>query len=424
MVNFNNGNVNWNNRNNSARLRLCRLSAASECQGVTLKELRGAYRRARRNKKPSYDQVRFGTRRIEHLIRLRKEINAGTWSPSRCTLSVAIRPKARQIHAPAFRDRVVHHLLIPQLTKVYEPIFIHDSFSNRKGKGTNAAVNRLRQFVRQVHSGQGGGWSLKLDIKNFFNTIWRRKLWEQLKGQMGRSGVPEVTQRAVHALIRRPPLAAGVHYAASAAEQAMVPAHKRLENAAPGRGITIGNLSSQFFANVYLNELDQFVKHVLKAKRYVRYVDDFVIIHQDRAQLQAWKVQIEQFLRDRLRLELKDEGELKPLTLGIDFLGYVVKPTHTTVRRRVVSHAREKLSLWERQHVGSGFARATPEQYRHLNSIWASYGRGHFSHANSHRLIQDFHRRYPWLQPLTGVKRHFHSRLEGRHVKVKLRGGA
>jgi RNA-directed DNA polymerase len=195
----------------------------------------------------------------------------------------------------------------------------------------------------------------------------------------------------------------GIHYRVSRAERDVVPPHKRLANAAPGCGLPIGNLSSQFFANVYLNELDQFVKHTLKAKRYVRYVDDFVLIHHDRAQLAAWLPQIEQFLQDRLRLKLKADIRLKPLTAGLDFLGYWIYPTHTLVRPRVIHHAREKLDAWQQRHVrrtANGWRiNADAQQQDRLRSVWASY-QGHFRHADSLRLQQAFYRRYGWLMQL------------------------
>jgi len=156
-----------------------------------------------------------------------------------------------------------------------------------------------------------------------------------------------------------------------------VPAHKRLENAEPGCGLPIGNLSSQFFANVYLDRLDQFVKHELRAPRYLRYVDDFVLLHRDRAQLEEWCRRIETFLRAELRLELKADIRLRPLSAGIDFLGYVVYPTHTRVRRRVVRHAMAALS---------GRTRSRDDRDRRA-SVLASY-LGHFAHANAHRLSE------------------------------------
>jgi RNA-directed DNA polymerase len=202
-------------------------------------------------------------------------------------------------------------------------------------------------------------------------------------------------------------------------EVAPLPAHKRLENAPPGCGIPIGNLSSQFFANVYLNDLDQFVKHVLKVRRYVRYVDDFVLIGDSREQLAMWRDQIEAFLSERLRLEFKPGHAITPLSQGVDFLGYVVFPTHVRVRPRVVAHARSKLNAWQRRHVSAEGLHITPEDYQQITSIDASY-QGHFRHANSHRLQRDLVRRFPWLLA-TRVRRRFDRRLDGRTVFVPSR---
>ena len=182
-----------------------------------------------------------------------------------------------------------------------------------------------------------------------------------------------------------------------------MPPHKQLKNAAKGCGLPIGNLSSQFFANVYLNELDQFVKHSLKAKRYVRYVDDFVLVHHNRAQLQAWLVQIEQFLAQRLQLRLKDDIKLQPLSAGIDFLGYWIYPTHKLVRPRVIHHAKQKLSAWQSAYVRRAaqgwLINASEEEQNSIRSVWASY-KGHFSHANTAKLEVFFYKTYPWLQQI------------------------
>jgi RNA-directed DNA polymerase len=387
-------------------------------EAVPLRDLYIAWREARRAKKPSHNQLAFESFWLDHLIELQDQLNAGTWRPRPPTCFVAKQPKAREIHAPDFADRVVHHWLVPQLEAIYEPAFIFDSFSNRVGKGTHAAVDRLQRFVREVHSGQGGaGWYLQLDVYNFFNSIHRPTLYRLLKDRITRHGLALPARRAAHALLRHSPLHAGVHYTCTEAERARIPPHKRLANAAPGCGIAIGNLSSQFFANVYLNELDQFVKHVLKAPRYIRYVDDFVLIHESREQLFTWQHQIEQFLQDRLRLRLKDERHLKPLASGIDFLGYIVKPTHRIVRRRVVHHAQEKLRAWARGRVHRRYLRATPAQYRELQSIWTSYS-GHFSHAASAQLHARFHREFPWLR-CAMARRRFDVRWEGRQLSVR-----
>ncbi len=394
-VNFNNGNANWNHQDNNGFVRAVR---ASECQSaVAFRDLHAAWREARRGKKPSANQLAFDTRWLDGLIELEERLNAGAWHPSPPTCFVAQRPKAREIHAPDFGDRIVHHWLVPQLDRVYEPTFIYDSFSNRRGKGTHAAVGRLRGFIREVHSGQRGGWYLQLDIHNFFNSIHRPTLYAMLRRRMRAHGLPLTVQRAVHALLRHSPLHRGAHYACTPAERAKVPAHKQLGNAAPGCGIAIGNLSSQFFANVYLDALDQFVKHELKARRYLRYVDDFVLVHESREQLQAWHAAIAVFLERRLRLTLKDDVRLRPLAAGVDFLGYVIFPTHTLVRRRVVAHAVEKLEDWQRRYVRGRRVLPIPVKLRELQSVWASY-LGHFSHANSWRLRRRLGERFSWLR--------------------------
>lgn len=388
-VNLNNGNSNWNNHNNDNHARAVR---AGECHAaVPFAALYSAWREARRGKKPSSDQLAFDCRWLDGLFELQERLSACTWTPSPPTCFIQLTPKAREIHAPAFADRVVHHWLVPQLEKLYEPSFIYDSYSNRIGKGTHAAVRRLQAFVRQVASGQGGGYYLQLDVANFFNSIHRTTLWQMLKRRMDRAGLPDQVQRATHALLNHSIERTGVRWACTEIERAAVPAHKRLENAAPGCGLAIGNLSSQFFANVYLDRLDQFVKHELKAPRYIRYVDDFVLVHRDREQLEAWRAAIAAFLEHELRLQLKADQKLLPLASGIDFLGYVVRPTHTVVRRRVVAHCVAKLATLGR----------TPGSVDMIRATWASY-EGHFSHARSFRLRRRIHQRFPWLaQALT-----------------------
>ncbi len=414
IVNFNNGNSNWNNQDNEGFVRAVR---PGECQpSVELRDLHAAWRAARRGKKPSANQLEFDTRWLDGLLDLQERLRAGTWSPAPSTCFIAKEPKAREIYAPDFSDRVVHHWLVPQLEAIYEPTFIHDVYSNRIGKGTHAAVERLKAFVRQVESGQGGGWYLQLDVRNFFNSIHRPTLYALLKERMRKHAISVPVQRATHALLRRSAAGPDVRYRCTPAERAAVPDYKRLENAPPGCGIAIGNLSSQFFANVYLNELDQFVKHHLKAQRYLRYADDFVLVHKNRDQLIEWQAEIERFLADRLRLTLKPGSKLLPLRTGIDFLGYVVYPYHTVARRRVIGHARARLDAWARCHVRRTAIVATPVQLRELRSICASYA-GHFSHANSFRLRKRIRALYPWLRAALR-QRKFACHLERTPLRV------
>lgn len=241
-------------------------------------------------------------------------------------------------------DRVVHHLLVPRLEALFEPVFIFDSYSNRKGKGTHGAVERLQTFMRQVtKNGKRPAHFLQLDIRNFFNSIDRKRLFGMLSERLekiqksgtqtnvggalapkdvacdatlsdvgtfsGASPLLRGSRNCVGGGLppKAPPITANdvpflrwlcrVILTGNSGETAVqrgapalferIPPHKRLKNAPPGKGLPIGNLTSQFFANVYLDRLDQFVKHTLKCRHYLRYVDDFILLHESAEQLAA-----------------------------------------------------------------------------------------------------------------------------------------
>ena len=391
-------------------------------EDISYREMYDAWRDARRGKRPSCGQMAFDANWAVGLLRLQDQINAGTWKPRPSSCFVSKRPKTREIHAPNYADRIVHHLLTKRLEQVYEPRFIHDSYANRCGKGSHAAVRRVQQFVRQVASGQGGGWYLQIDIHNCFYSIPRERAWRMMKPVLIRAGVPLWVLHTTHALLRSPPLQAGVTMRGTPADHAMVPPHKRLANAPKGCGLPIGNLFSQFVANVLMDALDQYAKHVLGAQRYVRYVDDMLLIDQDRARLESHLAAIEQFLGKELGLSLKADIRLRRLEDGIDFLGYVVRPTHTLVRPRVVAHAREAMAQWEGSHVRGDIITATPADLRAIQATAASYA-GHLRHANSYRLQAALRRRFPWLGAATR-RRRFHRREEGRRQRIRVRSSA
>jgi Reverse transcriptase (RNA-dependent DNA polymerase) len=436
-----------------------------------------AWLKARRGKKPSANQLAFEGKWLDNLQNLRTALRAGVWQPARTVSFVVSHPKTREIHAPAFQDRVVHHLLVQRLEKLYEPIFIHDSYANRAGKGSHDAVARLQAFMRQrenmppfmpplmpqipdaadivgmtdfsanapmrkapncssepiafglslskssttLRQAQGervnglfrinkdakdakdakGAWFLQLDIHNFFNSIHRPTLYAMLVRRLDlaqRSGQVQAKHALAlrslcHKLLAKP---AAEHVRSLQAALA-VPAHKRLSNAAKGCGVPVGNLTSQFFANVYLNALDQFVKHTLKVRHYVRYVDDFVLLASSREELLAYKASIEAFLQTQLRLTLKTAAVLQPCSYGADFLGYRVFAHHAWVRPRVVRHCHSKLVLWQQRHAKYAAAGSlSPQQFAKLQAVVGSYW-GHFGHANSLRLKQGLFLRHPWL---------------------------
>lgn len=387
---------------------------------VSFRDLYAAYVACRRGKRQARNTLAYETRLLDRLIETRDALNAGVWRPSRTVAFVVDQPKPREIHAADFGDRVVHHWLVPRLEAWFEPGFIHDSYSNRQDKGTHAAVARLQDFLQKsTRSGKVRAFILQLDIANFFNSIdrpillniLRRKAEQVWAAQKRRRAAESPAQLAEsHATINFCLRLARVlleHDARDAVEKgpaasfARVPPHKRLKNAPTGKGLPIGNLTSQFLANVYLDRLDQFVKHTLKCRFYLRYVDDFILVDTQPAQLIAWREQIVGFLAEQLKLRLKAESLPQPAGAGADFLGYLVRRSYLLPRRRVVRQAAARLSaarraMWTRQTGGYALT-LPPSAHRSLQATLASY-LGHFRHAAAHRLVRALWQRNGWLQ--------------------------
>lgn len=366
-----------------------------------------AWRQCRRGKRGTRKAQRYEMGLLDHLVDTAQRLENSTWRPSRACRFVVRHPKPREILAAAFDDRVVHHLLVPWFERLYEPVFIHDSFANRRGKGSHAAVARLQHFLRA--GGPARRHYLQLDIRNFSNSINRRILFGLLRSRVERDlrrpgndarHVPrEQAERILWLtrVMRTGNPAQHAHLQCRAADMACVPPHRKLANAPAETGLPIGNLTSQFFANVYLNELDQFVKHALKATAYVRYVDDLVLVHDRPEQLVEWRGRIEVFLRERLRLELRDSGRLAPVGNGVDFLGYIVRPDYRLVRRRVVGQLRARLQAHRRTlQCAEGLWHLRPEAVAALQATLASY-LVHCRHAQSAGLIRSLFAQHPWL---------------------------
>ncbi len=390
---------------------MCVSCAAESDQGVfSFAALYRGYRQCRRRKRGTANAQRYEQGLLDHLVDTTAALQDRTYAPSRSLCFVARQPKAREIHAADFSDRVVHHVLVPRLEALFEPVLIHDLYSNRQGKGTHAAVERLGAFMRAVSdNGQRPGWFLQLDVRNFFNRIDQAILFGLINRRLAKAVRADVIDSGeawdlswLTRVILKQDFKTQTVYRCSPAELGRVPEYKRLTAAPPGKGLPIGNLTSQFFANVYLNELDQFVKHRLKCRHYLRYVDDFVLLHADPAQLRAWEQAIGSFLAERLQLELKGEGILRPVTDGADFLGYIVRPHYRLVRRRVVGNLRTKLAAFAATYVTQTSIRLPAVGRDQLRAQLASY-LGHFAQANAHRLVQSLFVRHGWLGLLFGL---------------------
>ena len=361
------------------------------------------YLKCRRNKRNTANALRFEVRQEENLLDLKAVLESRTYTPSRSVCFVTQRPKLREIFAADFRDRVVHHVLVDFLERIWEPIFIHDSYACRQGKGVHAGVQRLQTFIRQATAnGTRPAWYLQLDIRNFFMSIDKAILFEMLEKRLNDPDALWLTRVLVFHDCTRNYVMKG-----DAALFDRLPPHKTLFACPPGKGLPIGNLNSQFFANVYLNALDQFVKHSLKCRWYLRYCDDFVLLATDPAQLREWRARIADFLRERLLLELNPAREhLRPVSDGVDFLGYIVRRDYLLVRRRVVGHLRERLLSYERCLVleGPGYRRFCfdPSELDEMQAVLGSY-LGHFKLAASYSLRQRLWRRFPFLGEFVSI---------------------
>jgi retron-type reverse transcriptase len=304
-------------------------------------ELIEAYLGCRRTKRNSIAALAFEQDLESNLRDLFDDLHEGRYRPGPSICFVITRPKPREVWAAAFRDRVVHWLLYNRIAPRFERAFIADTCACIHGRGTLYAARRLEAKVRSATQ----NWSrpafyLKCDIANFFVAIDKRILREQLAARIPE---PWWLQLAEQILFHDPHVDVLLH--GDPERLALIPPHKSLFNAPADQGLPIGNLSSQFFANVYLDALDQFVKHRLHARHYVRYVDDFVLLHESAQWLNAARVNIEAFAAAELRLQLNPRKTiLQPVHRGIDFAGQVVKPWHRSIRRRTLNVALHRVA--------------------------------------------------------------------------------
>jgi hypothetical protein len=304
--------------------------------GFSFEALAQAYFDCRRTKRNSNSALAFELDLERNLMQLHTELNNGTWQPGPSICFVVTHPKPREVWAADFRDRIVHHLLYNHIGQRIERTFIADSCACIEGRGTLYAAKRLEAKARGItENWRRPAHYLKCDLANFFVAIDKHVLAEQL-----RSAIPEQPwQRLALQILWHDPRE---NYQLRSPRRLLnrVPQHKRLTAQPAHLGLPIGNLSSQFYANVYLNALDQFVKHRLGARHYIRYVDDFVLLHHSPQQLNVWRQQIEAFLAERLHAKLNPSKTiLQPLARGVDFVGQVILPHRRITRRRVIDNA-------------------------------------------------------------------------------------
>lgn len=277
-----------------------------------------AYRWARKGKRGKVPVADFEFRQEDNLVALQEELQTKTYIPGPYHSFYIHEPKRRLISAAPFRDRVVHHALCQVIEPLFERRFIYDSYANRVGKGTHRALDRCTYFARRYP------YVLPCDVRQFFSSI-DHAILRHILGHV-------IADRDVMWLVDCI-LESGIGVLSEEYEMVYFPGDELLAACRP-RGLPIGNLTSQFWANCYLNELDQFVKRELKCRAYVRYVDDFLLFAHDKATLWRWRAEIVAFLQT-LRLTIhENQAQPHPVSEGIPFLGFLVFPDHRRLKRR------------------------------------------------------------------------------------------
>lgn len=314
----------------------------------TLEDLFNAYFDCRRYKRNTLNQLTFEADLETNLLTLWHDLREGQYEIGRSIAFVIRHPKIREVWAADFRDRVVHHLVYNAISDYFLRRFIRDSYACIPERGIHDGLYRISYFARSTtRNWTRPAYALKVDVANFFNGIDRVTLLKVLEKHVA----PGWCLDLIRMIVRHDPRSKAF-LKSSRALFNEVPRHKSLLYAPPDKGLPIGNLTSQFFANVYLNELDQFIKHGLKARYYGRYVDDMVLLHEDAAVLNRWREQIDMFLQDRLGLHLHpNKIWLNRADQGIDFVGFIIKPGRAYLRQSSLDRCRQKIRAWE--HKGA-----------------------------------------------------------------------
>ena len=281
-----------------------------------------AWQKARKGKTTKEYVIEFEKNTEKNLLDLHFELKEGTYSPKPLKTFILRDPKTRKISKSDFRDRLVHHAVVQVIEPIFDKTFIYDSCANRKGKGNLFALKRFDFFKRKVTKNNSqNAFCLKADIKHYFQEVDHEILLNILTNKL--------RDKETILLIKK--ILSNVAILGGGEDQQF-------------KGMPLGNLTSQFFANVYLNKLDYFVKHKLRAKYYVRYVDDFVILHSSKSQLEVWKQEISNFLNKELKLELHPEkSRIISLLRGVDFVGFRNSVSFRLLRKRNIRKIRIKI---------------------------------------------------------------------------------
>ncbi len=369
----------------------------------TKKDLYKAYYECRKRKRGSHSAMEFEFDLESNMLKLYEDLKSGAYQIGQSICFVVLKPKPREVWAASFRDRIVHHLVYNAIKDRFYSAFIRDTYSCIPKRGTLNAARQVARHARAVtRNYTKKAYYLKADLKNFFVSIDKNILYNSIVKRVKEPWLRQLIRQIVY----HDPKSNVVIQSASWKFN-MLPAHKSLWNCSDDKGLPIGNLTSQFFSNVYLDVMDQYIKHVLKCKYYCRYVDDFVIMDESAERLNYCYDKISEFISQNLLIELhKDKKTINLVSNGIDFVGYVAKPNRFFLRQRTLKDIFKILRRFE-----SGFYDLGENILEWLYFVFNSYI-GMLRAVKGYRLRQEIRSRitYPFyyvVKDCTSVRRAF-----------------
>lgn len=319
---------------------------------ISLEEVFKAYYDCRQNKRRTLNALAFEADYERRLIDLWTSINDGTYQPGRSITFIVTKPVKREVFAADFKDRIVHHLIINKLNHLFEEEFIEDSYSCRAGKGTQYGIKRIAKNIYDCSEQYTKDcYILKMDIFSFFMSIDKQLLFKRLETFINEK-YQEADKKLLVDLVQKIVCTNpqdNCFIKGDIKDWDGLPPSKSLFKVNKSKGLPIGNLTSQIFANFYLNAFDHFVKDVCDVEYYGRYVDDFVIVHPDKEYLLHLKQRMQEFIKKDLLLTLHPRKVyLQHYSKGVKFIGAVIKPGRQYIGNRTKGNLYECLQQYNR----------------------------------------------------------------------------
>lgn len=327
-----------------------------------------AYREARKAKRFRDDVLQFSGNLEENLIQIQNELIYREYKVGRYREFFVYDPKKRLIMALPFKDRVVQWAIYRQINPMLDKQFIYDSYGCRVGKGTHKAADRLQYWLRQVSRKPQKYYYLKLDIAKYFYRVDHRVLMDILRKKIDDKDILWLLDKIINSEDTKFGLPIGVD-----------PDKCTDEDRLSDVGMPIGNLTSQLFANLYLNELDQYAKHELRLHYYIRYMDDIVILHHDKKYLHSVKDDINLFLNEKLNLQLNKKTTIRPISCGIEFVGFRIWATHRKLKKKSARKMKARIKFLQKAYASGKMS------FQEVNNSMQSYF-GIMKHFNSYKF--------------------------------------